>query len=143
MSRITSLCFALAPLALAPFALGLLPQSERDQSKRLVESPLEQALAPDHAPSPPPAADFVSRVVPGLVNWHADFDAACAAARASGKSVLLVQLFGRLDDESCCATARLARSVLFSHPQLASFLNDRFECAWESVGPTPRLALDL
>lgn len=40
-------------------------------------------------------------VQPGQVRWHADFDAARAAARESGKPVLLFQLLGRLDEEHC------------------------------------------
>lgn len=45
--------------------------------------------------------DGGAAVAPGLVRWHADFAAACAAARTSGRPVLLFQLLGRLDDEFC------------------------------------------
>jgi hypothetical protein len=41
------------------------------------------------------------RVVPGLVDWHADLDAAQQASRESGRPVLLFQLLGRLDVEHC------------------------------------------
>ena len=61
---------------------------------RVAEQPLERAL--------PAAAPFAPRTVsPGLVPWHADFAAACAAAQRSGKPVLLFQLLGRLDEEFC------------------------------------------
>lgn len=63
------------PLALAP----------------LVPLAFQETAAPDHTE---PAR-------PGLVDWHDSFDAACAAARDSGKPVLLFQLFGRLDEEHC------------------------------------------
>jgi hypothetical protein len=33
--------------------------------------------------------------------------------------------------------------VLFSQPDVASFLSDSFECAWESVRPVPRLSIDF
>jgi hypothetical protein len=40
-------------------------------------------------------------VQPGLVHWHKDFSAACAAAKKSGRPVLLFQLMGRLDRQFC------------------------------------------
>jgi hypothetical protein len=86
--------FALPLLALASLPLQERP---RDISKAFVEQPLERALAADEAGAPRAS----SKVPPGLVRWHADFEAACAAARSSGKPVLLFQLLGRLDDELC------------------------------------------
>jgi hypothetical protein len=35
------------------------------------------------------------------VKWEPSFDAAMAKAKASGKPILLLHLFGRLDDELC------------------------------------------
>jgi hypothetical protein len=35
------------------------------------------------------------------VNWHASYDQALAAAKQSGKPVLLFQLLGDLDDAMC------------------------------------------
>jgi hypothetical protein len=51
----------------------------------------------------PPGADSPAnpRTRPGLVRWHADFTAACAAARRSGKPVLLFHMLGRLDERFC------------------------------------------
>ena len=37
----------------------------------------------------------------GAVTWHADFEAARAAAAQSGKPILLFQLLGELDDPFC------------------------------------------
>ena len=55
--------------------------------------------------APPPAPDIRAadnpRIKPGDVAWHPDFRAACAAAKQSGKPVLLFQLMGRLDEEQC------------------------------------------
>ncbi len=64
----------------------------QDTSKALVERPLKAALA---------ATPLEAAPRTGLVRWHASFGAAQAAARASGKPVLLFQLLGRLDDEFC------------------------------------------
>lgn len=33
--------------------------------------------------------------------------------------------------------------MLFSQPELAAFLSDTFECAWESVRPVPRISIDF
>jgi hypothetical protein len=33
--------------------------------------------------------------------------------------------------------------VLFSQPELATFLSESFECAWESVRPVPRVSIDF
>jgi hypothetical protein len=41
------------------------------------------------------------KVEPGLVRWHPSFAAACAAAKKSGKPVLLFQMMGRLDEQFC------------------------------------------
>lgn len=60
-------------------------------------------LSPPWAKNTSPTATSTEheRATPGLVRWHGDFDAACAAARTSGKPVLLFDLLGRLDDEFC------------------------------------------
>jgi len=86
--------FALPLLALASLSFQ---EPRRDIGKALVERRIENALTADGA-----GTSLASRkVAPGLVHWHPDFEAACAAARTSGKPVLLFQLLGRLDDELC------------------------------------------
>ena len=40
-------------------------------------------------------------VSPGLVPWHVDREAALAAAKESGRPILLFQMFGRLDERFC------------------------------------------
>ena len=47
------------------------------------------------------ASPATSKVKPGDVKWHSDFQAACATSETSGKPVLLFQLMGKLDDEFC------------------------------------------
>jgi hypothetical protein len=65
--------------------------------KAAIESPLKSLTASKTA-----AGDFVNpKVEPGKVKWHAGFDAACAAAKKSGKPVLLFQMMGKLDDQFC------------------------------------------
>ena len=33
--------------------------------------------------------------------------------------------------------------MLFSHPTLSAWLSDRFECAWESIRPVPKVTIDF
>jgi hypothetical protein len=40
-------------------------------------------------------------VQPGLVQWHADRESALAAAKESGRPVLIFQMLGRLDELFC------------------------------------------
>jgi hypothetical protein len=58
-------------------------------------STMSSAATPAHADQVNPA------VVPGLVRWHQDFQAACTAAGASGKPVFLLHMLGRLDQQFC------------------------------------------
>jgi hypothetical protein len=55
---------------------------------------IRSVVPPAPEPANPPAR-------PGRVRWHADFAAACTAARSSGKPVLLFQMLGRLDQKFC------------------------------------------
>lgn len=85
--------------------------SEADLSKSIIELPVE-ALVPassqDFADSTPEStANGQSttngeaenpKCTPGLVNWHPDFESACAASRQSGRPVMLFQLLGQLDE---------------------------------------------
>jgi hypothetical protein len=63
-----------------------------------VDVTVELAPAP-HAVSPTDAEN--PRVAPGLVKWHASFADAQAAARKSGKPVLLFHMMGQLDRQFC------------------------------------------
>ncbi len=75
----------------------------RDFSKYVIEVPTEKVLAARTVPAATPPGDtFVNpKVQPGKVRWHKDLDTACAAAKKSGKPVLLFQMMGRLDDRFC------------------------------------------
>lgn len=72
-----------------------------DIPKKLVEFGAKRALeaAAVVEPSHEKAASTNELVAPGLVKWHADWDAAKAAAERSGKTILLFQLLGRLDQQ--------------------------------------------
>ena len=56
--------------------------------------------------APPPSAPMTSQptnpvVAPGKVQWHATTKAAFAAAKASGKPVLVFHMMGQLDHQFC------------------------------------------
>ena len=78
----------------------------RDLGKLAIEAPGKGLLVKSQ-PGPravgpaQPEEPAGLKVPPGKVRWHADFAAACAAARTSGKPVLLFQLMGKLDDRFC------------------------------------------
>jgi hypothetical protein len=63
--------------------------------------------APHGTPVPPDAAsrtpdpDVNPPVRPGLVRWHPSFADARAAARRSGRPVLLFHMMGQLDRQFC------------------------------------------
>ena len=65
-------------------------------SKDAIEIPTKQVLAARTAPT-----EANPRVQPGQLRWHADFTAACEAAKKSRKPVLLFQMMGKLDDQFC------------------------------------------
>lgn len=69
--------------------------------KRKVETPVKDVVA-KAAPAPAPAATPDNPTVePGKVKWHATLEDAQAAAKKSGKPVLLFQMMGYLDKKFC------------------------------------------
>lgn len=110
-------------LGLLVFAFGCTSESELEDISEVIgavdksyevvtfKAPLASSTPLESVPDTPvpaaedagddPAGDSSSehnpRVLPGLVEWHATFDDACAAARESGRPVLLFQLMGNLN----------------------------------------------
>ena len=62
-------------------------------TKRLVELPTKNLVA-NAAPTNP-------TVEPGKVKWHPSLVDACAAAKKSGKPVLVFHMMGQLDKQFC------------------------------------------
>jgi len=83
----------------------------RDRTKLLLQAPTKSVLAgtreTQNAPFPsverrPSGGQLDNpKVQPGNVRWHPTMTAACAAARRSGKPVLLFQMMGNLDERFC------------------------------------------
>ena len=67
-------------------------------TKGSIELPLEEVVSR----TMPSGTAFVNpKVEPGKVHWHADLEAACRAAKGSGKPVLYFQMMGKLDQKFC------------------------------------------
>jgi len=70
--------------------------------KRVIEAPPKAVVAATAAVPVPPAAAFDNPTVEaGKVKWHATLADAQAAAKKSGKPVLLFQMMGYLDKKFC------------------------------------------
>jgi hypothetical protein len=75
--------------------------------------------------------------------WYTDFNAAQAAAKASGKPILSLRLLGKLTDEFSCANSRFFRSTLYANEEVGKALRERFVLHWQSVRPVPRVTIDF
>jgi|GEM_PF-355982 len=75
--------------------------------------------------------------------WYTDFEAAKAAAKASGKRILSLRLLGQLDEEFSCANSRFFRTTLYANEQVSSYLRNNYILHWKSVRPVPRITIDM
>src|SRR4051794_18818904 len=90
-------------LAARPAAAEDKKPARLDFTKRVAVENRTEALVKALSGAAPPRAEAAvnPKVAPGKVKWHASLAAACAAARKSGKPVLLFQLMGKLADQFC------------------------------------------
>lgn len=75
--------------------------------------------------------------------WYTDFEAAKAAAKASGKRILSLRMLGRLDEEFSCANSRFFRTALYANRDVSTYLKDNYILHWKSVRPVPRITIDM
>ncbi len=75
--------------------------------------------------------------------WHTDFRLAKQAAQASGKPILSLRLLGNLDEDLSCANSRFFRIALYSNPEIAQLLRDKYVLHWQSVRPVPKITIDF
>jgi hypothetical protein len=106
-STISGLAMLLTLAALQASGDGQLPPIRHDITKGIVEATAKTVLASTaglNVGTPAvvnvPQSDN-PKVQPGLVSWHPTMAEACAAARRTGKPVLLFQLMGNLDERFC------------------------------------------
>ena len=88
---IRPLVWLTASLAALATALAASAQRDTPASAAPVAQPPREAAAKDDNPT----------VAPGLVKWHKSVAEAQAAARVSGKPVLLFHMMGQLDKQFC------------------------------------------
>lgn len=81
-------------------------------------------------------------VVDGVA-WHSDWTQALAEAQRTDRPVLLLSMFGRLDEEVACANARTLRATLFKDPDFQAMMKHEVVPAWEMVREVPKVTIDL
>jgi hypothetical protein len=75
--------------------------------------------------------------------WYTDFAAAKQAAAASNKPILSLRMLGNLDEDLSCANSRFFRITLYSHPEIAKLLREKYILHWQSVRPVPKITIDF
>jgi hypothetical protein len=77
------------------------------------------------------------------IYWYTDLAAAKQAAAASNKPILSLRMLGNLDEDLSCANSRFFRITLYSDPQIAKLLRDKYILHWQSVRPVPKITIDF
>lgn len=77
------------------------------------------------------------------VGWYASFEEARVEAKKSDKPVLLLSMFGKLDEDMPCANARTLRATLFNDPEFKELISTDVIPAWEMVRAVPKVEIDL
>ena len=71
------------------------------------------------------------------VGWYASFSDALTESKRTQKPILLLSMFGRLDEDMPCANARTLRATLFKDPEFRKLVSDDVIPAWEMVRAVP------
>jgi hypothetical protein len=74
--------------------------------------------------------------------WHTNLVDAEAAARATGRPILALQLLGNLDEELSCANSRFFRTTLYANREVADYLRTHYVLVWQSERPAPTITID-
>lgn len=77
------------------------------------------------------------------VGWYASFKDAQVEAKRTKKPILLLSMFGKLDEEMPCANARTLRATLFQDPEFKKLVTNDVIPAWEMVRAVPKVYIDL
>ena len=75
--------------------------------------------------------------------WETDLEHARANAKVRGVPVLSLRMLGDLREELSCANSRFFRTLLYSDPELARFLDASFVLHWSSERPVPKVTIDF
>ena len=142
-----------ALLALALPITAWAGTSDLDAVQLRVEGPdgLTTVLDAWHAEGSPDTndwhtlADSVAQQRDALTSglyWYTDLDQAKAQSASTDKPILSLRLLGDLTQEYSCANSRFFRTVLYSDPEIASWLSETFVLHWSSERPAPLLTID-
>ena len=77
------------------------------------------------------------------VVWYDSFGDARTVAEKSGKPILLLSMFGKLDEKMPCTNARTLRATLFKDAEFKKLLSEDVVGAWEMVRAVPKIKIDL
>lgn len=77
------------------------------------------------------------------VSWYDSLEVAKVEAKRTKKPILLLSMFGRIDEEMPCANARTLRATLFKDPRFKKLVTKEVVPAWEMVREVPRVTIDL
>lgn len=76
-------------------------------------------------------------------DWYANFEDAKKVAKKTGKPILFLSMFGRLDEKMPCANARTLRATLFKDPAFKELVSEDVIPAWEMVRAVPHIEIDM
>jgi len=77
------------------------------------------------------------------IAWYDSFDDAQAEAKRTGKPILFLSMFGKLNEEMPCANARTLRATLFKDPEFKKLVTEEAIPAWEMVRTVPHVEIDF
>jgi len=77
------------------------------------------------------------------IGWYASLPDALDEAKRTGKPILFLSMFGRLDEAMPCANARTLRATLFKDPEFKKFATTEAVPAWEMVRAVPKIQIDF
>lgn len=77
------------------------------------------------------------------IRWYDSLEDAKAVATKEKKPILLLSMFGKLDEKMPCANARTLRATLFKDPEFKKLMENDVVPAWEMVRAVPRVTIDL
>ncbi len=89
------------------------------------------------------ATHTVKKTTIHSVGWFNSFEDARREAMAKQRPILLLSMFGKLDEAMPCANARTLRATLFKDPEFRKFATDEVVPAWEMVRAVPHVYIDL
>ena len=77
------------------------------------------------------------------IGWYNTVPDALGEAKQTHKPILLLSMFGHLDEEMPCANARTLRATLFKDPEFKKLVSEEVIPAWEMVREVPKINIDF